>query len=144
MPRFDPNRVQVRWGSDLVTGFASGTFIDVQYTTPEESTPQVNFGTLIEVVSTDRSGTVTCTLKPDSPFLRVYQQRANAANAPGANLQKPLVIVDLNGGDVATLSKARIVSRMAHTYDTGTGPNAKPVVFRGETLVTTTNGISND
>src|SRR5574338_946298 len=98
MPRFDPNLVQVRWGSDLVTGFASGTYIDVQYTTPEESTPQVNFGTLIEVVNTDVSGTVTCTLKPDSPFLRIYQQRANAAKIPGANLQKPLVVTDLNGG----------------------------------------------
>ncbi len=54
----------------LVTGFASGTFIDVQYTTPEESTPQVNFGTLIEVVSTDRSGTVTLTgeaMAPSAP-----------------------------------------------------------------------------
>src|SRR5574338_176446 len=144
MPRFDPNLVQVRWGSDLVTGFASGTYIDVQYTTPEESTPQVNFGTLIEVVNTDVSGTVTCTLKPDSPFLRIYQQRANAAKIPGANLQKPLVVTDLNGGDVATLSKARIVSRMAHTYDSASGPNNKPVVFHGETLVTTTNGVNAD
>lgn len=143
MPKFDPNRVQVRWGGFPLTGsFAAGTFIEVSFTTPEEYTKQVNFNTSIDVQSTDRSGQAIVRIKPDARVVLKYlAAKMKADRAPGGNYTAPLTIADLNGADVAVLSKARIMNRQGHSYDNGTGPNVKEYMFAGETLDLTTNGV---
>ena len=145
MAKFDPTRVQVKWGADTITGFAAGSFVEIAFNSPNEYEAQANFGTVIHVQNPDRSGTITVRLKPDAgPILKKLQAARVADRATGGNVTKPLVVADLNGNDLFTLSKARIMNRAGKTYDSATGPSPNEFMFGGETLVESVNGLNSD
>jgi hypothetical protein len=65
--KYNPKEVNLILGTRKITGYAPGTFIDVQYNNPDIMTPDVGAqGEYALVENPDTSGTITIVLQQDA------------------------------------------------------------------------------
>lgn len=68
MPTYDPESVIFSFNGIRITGFATGTFIQVQRSTETWKTEPGAYGEVTRVKSLDKRGTVTFTTQKEAPI----------------------------------------------------------------------------
>lgn len=89
---YDPKKVMVIWGGVVITGYAEGSMVNCEKN-EESSTHAVGAqGEVTQIINSDDTGTVTISLKGNSPSLSML-----AADAQ-SHVIKPLQVIDMNTG----------------------------------------------
>ncbi len=95
---FDPKGVHLVYGGALITGYAEGSMIRVEYNEDRYNLTVGNDGLAMRNKTNNESGRITVSLMPNSPGNAIFQgaqdldKRANAGALP-------LVLTDTSTGD---------------------------------------------
>ncbi len=125
---YDPKKVIVTFGGVPITGFADGTFVQVD-PNAESFTRKVGAdGEVVRAKTNDNTHTVVITLQQSSASNSFLGNAYNTDKLTGAGML-PLSITDLNGGTIAFWPQAWIQTDPSWGY-------AKETTDRGWTLHT--------
>lgn len=105
--QFNPKDVIVTYGGAILSGFADGTFVNVERTSDAFTMSTGADGETTRVGSADRSGTITLTFNQSSPSNDVLSLIANNDERQG-NGVLPFLVKDSNGTSVFATAYAWI------------------------------------
>jgi hypothetical protein len=125
IPRFqhyDPDRVLFSFGTILVSGYASGTFIKASRSEDQFSKDVGAQGDVTRVRNRDKSGEVTVTLQAGAPCNDLLSAAALFDDTTGLGFA-PLFLKDLNGtticeANIAWIKKPADVERSSEASNT--------------------------
>lgn len=103
--QYDPSAVTVIYGGHIITGYADGTFVNVQRNEPMWAIKVGADGIATRVKSSNKSGRVTVTLQQSSPSNDVLSGLAIADEQAGTGAL-PILVRDGSGRSLATAGKA--------------------------------------
>jgi len=111
---FDINKYIFTFGSIVVSGLASGTFVDITFDAPFYVSSQGTDGEVCRVLRNKTMATITLTLMQSSATNDLLSAALEADRA--GNIQEPLVIKDLNGTTVAIATQCWIEQKPKVTF----------------------------
>lgn len=134
---YDPGQVDFNVGGRDVSGYADGTFLDVEKNVDQATLVVGSDGDNTLALSQNRSGKITCTLQQSSPLNDYFSGLADALeNRTGGVV--PLIVKDNNGTTLASAKQAWIVKRSKTTF--AKDPENREWVFETGNLVLTVGG----
>jgi hypothetical protein len=107
-PTYDPGRNVLTVYDQNVTGFAEGTFIEVERAEDTYSTHVGGQGEVTRVRSRNQTGTVKITLAGSSPMNRVLSDKMREDELGGTSVTQ-LQLKDLNGDTVCDAPEAWLI-----------------------------------
>lgn len=113
---YDPQLVIVTWGSSIVSGYADGEMVNVEYDEDAFTVKTGTQGDTVHIRSANLNGKATINLQQSSPLNDVLSNAAAADRIPGANVILPFMVKDLNGRTVLAAPAARIQKVAASPY----------------------------
>lgn len=117
---YDPKKVIITFGGVPLTGFADGTFVQIDPSS-EFATKKVGAdGEVIRSLSNDFTHTIQITLSQTSASNNYLSTCANIDKLSGKGML-PLSIVDLNGTTVHFWAQAWISQEPSETYEKESG-----------------------
>lgn len=119
--KYDPANVIFNVGGRDTTGFASGTFIEVERAVDAFTTVVGSDGEATRVKSNNRSGTYKVTLQQSSPVNDYFSDLANQDEQSGTGV-RPILMKDANGTTIAQ-SKQGWVKKKPNSAFADTGEN---------------------
>ena len=118
---YDPGQIVISFGSVRLTGFMDGTFVVAERTEDAFETHVGAGGDVTRVRNRDTSGTVTVTLKAESPANALLSAIARLDEKFGTGVN-PIRVENLNGTHIAEAANAWIQKRPnAEWADTASG-----------------------
>lgn len=97
MHQYDPKKVHAIYGGAIITGYADGSFLRIEYNEDFFNLLVGADGEATRSKSNNRSAIITMTLMPGSSGNAILGAAAKADDAAGAGVL-PLVITDLSTG----------------------------------------------
>lgn len=89
---FDPKKIMVIWGGVALTGFSEGSIVNCEKN-EESATHAVGAqGEVTQIINSDETGTITVSLKGNSPSIAMLAVDAQARTI------KPIQVIDMNSG----------------------------------------------
>lgn len=114
LKNYDPKQVTLIFGAHIVTGFTSGTFIDIGYTNPVVTmTPGINAPS--RALSSDSTGTCIVTLDQTSASNDVFSAAVIADKSTGTGVY-PLTLKDGSGRTINFAESAWIGTSARQVY----------------------------
>lgn len=115
MATYDPKFVMVSFGGIIITGFADGSFVDVESDEAMWSTKTGADGEGVFQKSNNLAGKVTVRLMPTAFANSLLSALLNADIATSTGL-RPLEISDANTGTIHNALRARIAGQPKKVY----------------------------
>ena len=113
--QYDPLQVVTNVGGRDVSGYATGTFVDVERAVDAFTTVVGSDGEITRVKSQNRSGTVKITLQQSSPLNDYFSSLATADELSSGGVV-PILVTDKNGTTVVTAGKAWVKKKANATF----------------------------
>ena len=134
---YDPGQVDFNVGGRDVSGYADGTFIDVQRNVDQATLIVGSDGESTVALSQNRSGRFICTLQQSSPLNDYFSSLAEALeNRSGGFV--PITVKDNNGTTLASGKKCWVVKRAKTTF--AKDPENREWIFETGNLALTVGG----
>lgn len=102
---YDPRNVLASFGSVSITGFADGTFVNIERASDAFSKVVGAGGDVVRTRNRDRSGTVTFTLLASAPENDLLAAIAAEDELAGTGV-RPIMVKELNGTTLAAAQNA--------------------------------------
>ena len=112
---YDPGQVDLNVGGRDITGYADGTFIDVERNVDQTTLVVGADGESTVALSQNRSGKFTITLQQSSPSNDYLNSLCNALEARSGGFV-PVLVKDNNGTTLAAAKKAWVVKRAKASF----------------------------
>lgn len=113
---YNPGKVVWIVGGIPASGFADGTFINVEAVTDGVTSQSGADGEIARAISTDVRHRITVTLQQTSDTNKVYSGFLAADRASGGGVLLPFLMEDLSGSGIVAGAQCWIVKEPARAY----------------------------
>ncbi len=131
---YNPGKLVVIAGGVPLTGFADGTFINIEAVTDGVTSQAGADGEIARAISTDKRQRVTLTFQQTSRANLILSGFQAADSISGAGIMFPLYIQDLLGSMQFVVAQAWVVKKATRTYSKGI-ENREWVIETGEPAI---------
>ena len=136
---YAPDKVLVIVGGVPVTGYADGTFVNIEPMSDRVTSQAGADGEIARAVSADKRHTVTITLQQTSPANDTLSGFAAADSISGGGIMFPVLIQDLLGRSMFAAAQAWVAKAPARGYGKDIS-NREWVLHTGEPSVNSYGG----
>jgi len=136
---YDPKQVATVFSGHLITGFAPGTFVNVEYNEDSFSLSVGAAGDACRAKSNNRSARVTVTLMQSSLSNTILSGFHNAdVNSPAGDGVAPMLVKDASGTSLHSAENAWIVKPAPSEF--AQEPSTREWVFETDVMISNVGG----